>query len=1285
MDHHGKFFSKIVFILTVVSAIYLFSPWISPSIAGRMSPKSLVSKVTLSGGIDAAALHSLNEKNTTGKRPLKKTTTSDSNRVDPTLIGEQLKKTLRKSLKTPLIKEDQQNNLRSLVLSKQDSGGVRVQFNRKNGTPTLIKGRAITPEKPGASGDIAAMESIARKFVVDNRNLLKISNPMQELKIKRQWADKIGTKHFRYQQTVNSVPIFGKELMVHLDKENSVYMLNGRYEATPVGVDTTPEITQEKALDLVMQHLNFTELPIVAPDTELVIYTHPSGDMTLTWKIDITPTLDQRWIYFISAKDGKFVHRIKNIHSAIVTARGTDLNSTIRSFNAWSESGNFFIIDPSTPTADPPYNPIADGSNPSGDTFILSADNGDGSSLFYVWSSLQTSGWDPTGVSAAYNTRQVYDYWNNTHGRDSLDDKGMNLMVAIHFKNNFDNAYWNGTWMVFGDGGTKFRDLAGSLDVTAHEMTHGVIEHTAGLIYENQSGALNESFADVFGVMVDRDDWFIGEDITIPSPGYARSMANPADGLPPQPAKMSEYQNLPNTNAGDHGGVHVNSGIPNRAAYLIAEGLTAESLGTSIGRGDTEQIYYRALTTYLTASSTFLDARNALVQAATDLFGAGSIQVVAVNTAFDVVEITSGTTSDPDDTAPTDTDTVAGDDVMAYLYPADETHDNPFDSNEKYALFFQNFSSFPPYDIADDTLIHYSPGSGANPRYTRPATFTDSNGTIALWVGEDFNVHAVDSTGSNYTQITATGDIWSIAISPDGRYVAFTPNIIDNNIYVYDINSDLTYAYPVVEPSYQEPGSTTTNTVLYADALAFDYTGNTIVFDFLNCFSTPESSCDATGGGYRYYSIGFLDISDLSNGSFFYPFPNQSPAFDIGFPAFAYNNNYVIALDVLDYSNFSTGGDPIRSQVWTLNRESQDSALVADTGIPTANDETFGVWGVPSFWGDDDYITMQRFNISNGAVSNGVVYRIPIDSSWTGDDTNREKINDYDAAMPIMHRVGVRDLFGDITTSATLLDLGNVYLGRSGTATLTLTNNGNKDLSITHLSIQGAAFSHNGTNTTLPRTQSMSITVTFTPGTTVGTQTGTLTITSDADNPTLVISLTGTGVDTLGDGWMTINGTVTYNGTPLCAMVLANGQYMFSCGENQGTYELEIPLDKNGEITLFAFVDGLAPFKVTSEPSSLPSNIEMELASPDSKTPTVTSSVVESIDNPGWVEIEGFVSLEGTPLCAMVLANGQYMFSCDPDGEYQLTVPLDPNGEITLFTFVDGLQPYTRSRFFRQT
>lgn len=1128
MEQVSRKFFRTFFILSIVSAIYISAEGPGPAGADNIRQESLVSAVTLSGGIDTGTLPSLKADIATGARPIKTDKTGGNGNANAALVGEQIIKAMapsgrvsRNRLKASAITVDQQNNLRSLVASTQNSGGVIVQFNEKNGTPTLIKGRAITAGKPGANNDIASLEGIAQKFLSDNRQLLKLSNPAQELKPTRKWTDEIGTKHFRYQQVINDVPIFGKELIVHLDKGNSVYMLNGRYDATAAGVDTIPVISAEEALELVRQHLNFTGIPITSPDTELVIYARPEGGMTLTWKTDISPTLDQRWIYFIDAKTGEFVHRIKNIHNAIVTASGTDLNAATRSFTAWNEGGTYYTIDPSTPLVDTSYNPVANGANPKGDTFILSANNGDGSSLFYVSSNSLTSGWDATGVSAAYNTKQVYDYWKNTHGRDSMDGKQMNLMVTIHFKSNYDNAFWNGTFMVYGDGsGTTFKPLAGALDVAAHEMTHGVIEHTAGLIYENQSGALNESFADVFGVMVDRDDWLLGEDITVPSPGYLRSMSNPANGLSAQPTKMSEYKNMPNDNNNDHGGVHVNSGIPNRAAYLIAEGLTTESLGTSIGRVDTEKIYYRALTTYLTSSSTFLDARNALVSAATDLFSAGSTQVTAVNAAFDAVEITSGTTSDPGDTSPTDTNVVTGDDMMAYIYPADGTHDRPFNVLEKYRLYLQTLPSpFIGYDANLDKLLYPPLGTSdntVNPRYTRPAPYTTSTGTVVLWVGEDNNVYAVNSDGTNLTPLSTSGGFWSIAISPDGRFIAYTStSATDNNIHVFDINTSTTYDYPVIAPSYQEPGSTSTNSILYADSLAFGYTGNVIAFDALNCISTTQSSCPTNG--YKYYSIGLLDISDLANGAFSYPFPNQNPAFDIGFPAFAYNNEYVVALDVMDWSNYSVSGDPIISSVYTLNLETQASKLIADVGIaPT--DQTVGVWGAPSFWGGDNYITMQRFNIAASAVSNGQVYRIPVDATWLGNDATREKINNFDVAMPIMHRAGVRNLSGTITPSATLLNLGNVNTGQSGTATLTLTNSGNKDLSITGISLTGSTFTHNGKSTTLPRSQSMTITVTFTPGTTAGTQTDTLTIASNADSPSLAISLTGTGVDTTGGG-----------------------------------------------------------------------------------------------------------------------------------------------------------------------
>jgi len=163
-------------------------------------------------------------------------------------------------------------------------------------------------------------------------------------------------------------------------------------------------------------------------------------------------------------------------------------------------------------------------------------------------------------------------------------------------------------------------------------------------------------------------------------------------------------------------------------------------------------------------------------------------------------------------------------------------------------------------------------------------------------------------------------------------------------------------------------------------------------------------------------------------------------------------------------------------------------------------------------------------------------------------------------------------------------------------------------------------------------------------------------------------------------GWIKISGTVQNNeGTSLCAMILANGQYMFSCDSNYGKYELDVPLDADGNITLFAFCDGLAPFKkILTSQKSQTFNIAMQPTSSDSQYMNITAAMSETTS--GWVKISGTVQNdEGTSLCAMILANGQYMFSCDANqGKYELEVPLDNNGEITLFGFCDGLQPYKK-------
>ena len=185
----------------------------------------------------------------------------------------------------------------------------------------------------------------------------------------------------------------------------------------------------------------------------------------------------------------------------------------------------------------------------------------------------------------------------------------------------------------------------------------------------------------------------------------------------------------------------------------------------------------------------------------------------------------------------------------------------------------------------------------------------------------------------------------------------------------------------------------------------------------------------------------------------------------------------------------------------------------------------------------------------------------------------------------------------------------------------------------------------------------------------------------DAGGGTLFATFDNVRTAPLAEGWETISGSVAYNGTPVCAMVLANGQYLFTCqpGDDFGKYVLDVPLDKKGEITVQAFVSGLSPFRMTTDTSDLNMDIAMQPASLQSKSPAVTTVIASNAATPaGRARITGTVALaDGTPLCAMVLANGQYMFSCNANnGIYDLTVPLDSKGEITQFVFVSGLQPY---------
>ncbi|MFD3156618.1 M4 family metallopeptidase [Haloimpatiens sp. FM7330] len=237
-------------------------------------------------------------------------------------------------------------------------------------------------------------------------------------------------------------------------------------------------------------------------------------------------------------------------------------------------------------------------------------------------------------VDGYVNFSKVYDYYKNKLGRNSIDNKQMDIDGFVHVGNEFNNAFWYASYnaMFFGDGdGKDLSNISGALDVVAHELSHGVTSYCSNLDYRFQSGALNEAFSDIMASAVDNDDWLIGEDCTTPGiKGDAlRDMSNPHNGaFSSQPADMSEYKDC--TIYEDRGGVHVNCGIINHAAYYIGEEL---------GRDAMAKIFYSANKNYWRYNSDFSEARDGVISAATEEYGKDSHAVDVVKDAFAKVGI----------------------------------------------------------------------------------------------------------------------------------------------------------------------------------------------------------------------------------------------------------------------------------------------------------------------------------------------------------------------------------------------------------------------------------------------------------------------------------------------------------------------------------------------------------------------------------------------------------------------------------------------------------------------
>ena len=425
----------------------------------------------------------------------------------------------------------------------QDAQGARVVSAPSTAAASTVTG-TVSAKKLGVSSSATA-GSVARAAVDRYAGLLGVSNAGAQLRYAQATTDALGQRHVRFDQLAGDVPVYDGAVTVHLAKSDTLTGFTAGVSRATSGAASQPSVTADQAQSVALARVPDAKV-VQAP--KLYVYTgvpfgsHPA---TLAWAVDVTSTTRaDRQLVFVDAVSGQVAAALDRTEFA--------KNRTIYNANGSTTTGTFARGegDPATGNRD--------------------VDNA------YDW------------------TGATYDYYASNFGRDSYDGAGAELVSFVHYGVGYQNAFWDGAEMVYGDGFAVN-------DVTAHELTHAVTERTAGLEYQDQPGALNESISDQAGWDVDPGDSTMGEDLPI---GAIRDMRNP--GAYGQPATASQYV----CTSSDNGGVHTNSGIPNKVYANLVDAL---------GRSGAEQVRYRAQTVYLGPTATFADARAAEQQAAGDL------------------------------------------------------------------------------------------------------------------------------------------------------------------------------------------------------------------------------------------------------------------------------------------------------------------------------------------------------------------------------------------------------------------------------------------------------------------------------------------------------------------------------------------------------------------------------------------------------------------------------------------------------------------------------------------
>ncbi|MEU6578452.1 M4 family metallopeptidase [Streptomyces sp. NPDC046805] len=470
----------------------------------------------------------------------------------------------------------------------------------------------------------------------------------EKLLVKDVVKDNDGTLHTRYDRTYDGLPVLGGDLVVHTPPASlaagTVSTTFNNKHAIKVA-STTATFTKAAAESKALKAARTLDAKKAETDSARKVIWAGTGTPKLAWETVIGGFQDDgtpSQLHVVTdASTGKELYRFQAVKSGVGNTQysGTvTLNTT--------QSGSTFTLNDGTRGGHKTYN-LNHGTSGTGTLFSQTTD---------TWGNGTTSNAATAGADAHYGAAMTWDFYKNTFGRSGIRNDGVAAYSRVHYSNAYVNAFWDDTCfcMTYGDG-TANNDPLTSLDVAGHEMSHGVTSNTAGLNYTGESGGLNEATSDIFGTGVefyannssDPGDYLIGEKININGDGTPlRYMDKPSkDGG----SADSWYSGVGNLD------VHYSSGPANHMFYLLSEGSGSKVINgvtynsptsdgvavTGIGRAAALQIWYKALTTYMTSSTNYAGARTAALNAASALYGTNSAQYAGAGNAFAGINVGS--------------------------------------------------------------------------------------------------------------------------------------------------------------------------------------------------------------------------------------------------------------------------------------------------------------------------------------------------------------------------------------------------------------------------------------------------------------------------------------------------------------------------------------------------------------------------------------------------------------------------------------------------------------------